>query len=83
MGELSEWKGHRAGWQQSRRNWPVSREKPEVVVLATQAQGGQAGCCKCVDAEAGAEGDALCYIYTCDIYNMPSVRHACPVLGTG
>ena len=70
MGELPEWKGYRAGWQKSRRNWPVSsEEKPEMAVLPTQAQG-RAGCCKSVDAETGAEGDTHYVIYTSVIYTV-------------
>lgn len=55
MGELPERKEYRAGRQKSRRNWPVSsEEKPEMVVLPTQAQGRE-GFSKCVDTETGAE----------------------------
>lgn len=63
----------------------LSSEKPEDGGAAHTGTGvsRQAGCCKCVDAET-VQRCALCYIceHAC-IYNMPSVRHACLVLGTG
>lgn len=39
MGELSELKECRAGWQKRRQNWPVSSEKPEDGGVVHTAQG--------------------------------------------
>lgn len=55
-------------------DWPAASEKPEMVVLPTQAQG-RAGFSKCVDAETGAEGDTHYVIYTSVIY----IYITCPV----